>query len=101
MDQLVNLTLIKITETVDDIGEPAKTETSVTIRGTKQSVTRDEWFSAYKADIQAKYRIKVYEFEYHDETEAILNGERLAIYRTFYNGGDYIELYLGKKGGVQ
>lgn len=100
MDNLINLTLIGQIETINSIGEPEITETQTKVRGTRSSVTRDEWFSAYKADINAKYRIKVYEFEYHDEKVAILNGERFAIYRTYYTGGDMIELYLGEKGGV-
>lgn len=100
MDKLVNIKLIAEVEVVDDIGETEITETATEVRGSLSSVTRDEWFSAYKADINAKHRVKVYDFEYHDEKVAELNGKRYAIYRTYYAGGDHIELYLGEKGGV-
>lgn len=98
MDRLVNITLITQLKTKDSIGEEIITETSKTIRGELSSVTRDEWFTAQRADINAKSRVKVYDFEYNDEVVAELNGTRYAIYRTYYAGGDKIELYLGEKG---
>lgn len=100
MDKLINIALINVIETVNAIGEPEKTETETKVRGVIDSITRDEWFSAYKADINARHRVTVYEFEYHGEQVAIINGQRFAIYRTYYKDGDKIELYLGEKGGV-
>lgn len=100
MDRLVNLTLINEVVTESDIGEPVVTETATKIRGMLESVTRDEWFSAYKTDINAKHRITVYDFEYSNQKIAELNGERYAIYRTYFKDGNRIELYLGEKGGI-
>lgn len=100
MEKLVNITLVDQAETVSDIGEPVVVETNIPIRGRLSSVTREEWFSAYKADFNAKHRVRVYDFEYHNETVAILDGVRYAIYRTYYTGGQFVELYLGQKGGV-
>lgn len=101
MDKLVQIKLIKKNKTNNDIGEPIITETETEIFGSLSSVTRDEWFSAYRSDFNAKHRIKVYDFEYHDEEVAELNGKRYSIYRTFYSGGDKVELYLSEKGGVK
>lgn len=100
MDKLVNITLIKQESQQSEIGEPVIVEVLKTVRGSLASVTRDEWFSAYKADFNAKHRVKIYDFEYNNETVAELNGTRYAIYRTYYAGGDHIELYLGEKGGI-
>lgn len=100
MDKIVKVTLIKQQETISSIGEPIITEVSVPVWGKLSSITREEWFSAYKADFNARHRVRIYDFEYHNEPVAEVNGQRYSIYRTYYSGGDTIELYLGEKGGV-
>ena len=84
----------------DDIGQEVPAgETQVPVMGTKDSVTRQEWFTAGQAGFKASYRFKVYKCEYNNEDACILDGVKYSIYRTFEDG-DYIELYLGTKVGV-
>lgn len=101
MDNLIEITLISETSTIDDIGQEAVTETKSTVMGNIRSVSRSEWFDAGANDINAEYVVTVYDFEYADQTVAEINGTRYGIYRTYRAANsDIIELYLEKKGGV-
>lgn len=100
MDKLVNITLIKQEMTTDSIGEQAVVEIPRKIRGHLDYVSSTEWFSAHQNGVNSKFRVVVYDFEYEGEKIAEVNGERFAIYRSYFINGNKIELYLREEGGV-
>lgn len=100
MDKLINITLIKVTETVNEIGEVIKNETERKLRGQISYINSAEWFEAKRNDINSKWRVFIYDFEYKGETIAVIDGVRYSIYRTYYMKGNKLELYLEEKGGI-
>lgn len=100
MDRLVNINLISEVETTNEIGEIVKTETARKIRGRISYVNSAEWYEAKRSDINSKWRLFVYDFEYKNEKIAEIDGVRYSIYRTYFVKGNQIELYLEEKGGV-
>lgn len=99
-DRLVNVILVSENEIVNDIGDRVKLETQRKIRGQISYVNSAEWFEAKRSDINSKWRIFVYDFEYKGEKIAIIDGVRYSIYRSYFVKGNQIELYLEEKGGV-
>lgn len=100
MDKMINITLISEDESVNEIGEVTKIEAERKIRGQISYVNSAEWFEAKRSDINSKWRVFVYDFEYKGEKIAVIDGVRYSIYRTYYVKGNKIELYLEEKGGV-
>lgn len=63
-------------------------------------VGRDEFAAAGQKDYKASLMAEIWGFEYENQTEMIVDGNKLSIYRTYgpkENGK--IELYAGEKVG--
>lgn len=70
------------------------------IFGEIKPVGRDEFAAAGQKDYKASLMAEVWGFEYENQTEMIVDGKKLSIYRTYgpkENGK--IELYAGEKVG--
>lgn len=65
-----------------------------------KNVSRTEWTDAARQGMKAQWCVTVWADEYKGEEKAILDGTPYSIYRTYWDGGDRMELYLGKKVGV-
>ena len=98
MDE-IEITLVSETgyETDADGNEIAK-ESKTTIFGERKSTTSAEFMSAGKLGLKPSCMVEVWAAEYSDEKSAIVDGERLSIYRTFKKG-DRLELHLAERTG--
>ena len=67
---------------------------------TELSLKRAEWGETFQRGLKSVGCVTVWADEYEDETVAILDGVRYAIYRTYAPGTDEIELYLEQRVGV-
>lgn len=65
-----------------------------------RSVTRAEFFEAGRNGLNPQFVFIVFKDDYEHETVCEYNGETYAIYRTYMTDGDYIELYVERKGGT-
>lgn len=64
------------------------------------SVTRAEFFNGGRNGLNPEFRFDVFALDYEGEQSLLFNGQRYAIYRTYANGSDTIELYVERKGGT-
>lgn len=99
MDRWKTLNLIKREISISPIGEQIITEQKTKVFCSVSSVSSEEWFSANREGINAKYRVEVYDFEYKGQDYAELDGIIYKVYRTWEKGFDKIELYLEQKVG--
>lgn len=63
------------------------------------SITRAEFFEAGRNGLNPSFRFTVFAGDYNGETVCEYDGNTYSIYRT-YIVGDYIELYVERKGGT-
>jgi hypothetical protein len=63
-------------------------------------VGRDEFTAAGQKDYKASMMIEVWGFEYEGQTEVMVDGRKMAIYRTYGpKSNGKIELYAGERVG--
>ena len=94
------VTLVSLTYTQDAIGQQIATESTRDVYCDIQSISRAEFFDAGKNDITPDCKITMYRYDYNGERLAVVNGRRLAVYRTYVTQGELIELYLKREVGV-
>lgn len=94
--------LVSYTYVEDELGQDKKSGPIETeIFGEIHSISRNEWRVAGQNNVNADIMFKTKILNYNGETEAIVNGEKRAIYRTYTPpDSDDIELYLKYEGGV-
>lgn len=100
MDRSDVLTLINITQTMDDYGVMRRTETTTDIYCQVDSVTRSEFYEGGRAGLNPEYRFTVFAYDYDGQTVVEYNGNRYGIYRTYHGRNDELELYAERKGGT-
>lgn len=93
------LYLINETYTQDTIGQFIPTETKTGIFAERISVSRNEWYSAQNAGLDADLAFETPSVNYAGQKLAEYDGKRYAIYRTYTAGGT-TELYLARRGGT-
>lgn len=99
MDRYVQVNLIGKTYVKDSIGQMVDTETTTTVFGRRESVTRAEWSAAGQNGLKAACRVIVNTLEYSGQDACTINNVRYGIYRVYENNGE-TELYLEKQVGV-
>lgn len=99
MDRANVLTLIKATTFKDSIGQIKKTETERMVPCTVRSVSSSEWFSGGQQGLNPEWQVTVFNGDYENEREVILEGVRYTVYRKYLGKNDNLELYLTAKVG--
>ena len=64
-----------------------------------KSISRSEFFDAGRKGLNPDLRFDIFAADYNGETMIEYNGKTYAVYRTYENG-DYMELYVERKGGT-
>lgn len=101
MDRSGLITLIKFARTQDEYGVWRKTESERTILARQvDSVTSQEFFDGGRNGLNPSLRLIVFYADYQGESVVEYLGERYAIYRTYQNKTDNLELYCEREGGV-
>lgn len=88
------LTLITKTSTQDEIGALIEKEVKTNVFAQVRSVSRSEFWNAGQKGLSPSLVAVTRYTNYDDQTEAIWEGKRYTIYRTYFDGHDDIELYL-------
>lgn len=65
-----------------------------------QSVGAKEFFNGGRNGLNPEYKITMFAADYRGERMVEYEGNTYAIYRTYKAGGDYVELYVERKGGT-
>lgn len=100
MDRSEVLTLITETFTTDSIGQKTPVETTRNIFCAVRSTTRAEFFAAGAAGLNPELIVYAFAPDYNGEKICTLNSKRYAIYRTYQQTDETIELYLQPKAGA-
>lgn len=94
------LILITQTMTADQYGVMRPTLTQKQVFCKVGSITRSEFFNAGRSGLNPEFVFSVFKGDYSGETVCEYNGNTYAIYRTFLNDMDYMELYVQREGGT-
>lgn len=93
------ITLIAEVISKDSLGMSEKTYSRKDVLCEVNSVTRQEFFEAGRSGLNPSYEMTVFSGDYSGEKVLEYKGEQYGIYRT-YRTGDYMELYVERKGGL-
>lgn len=101
MLKTVSIKLIQETAALDAINQP------ITIKKEKlidtailHTVTQTEYFKGRQSGLSPEYFFTISIFDYSGEKILEYNGQKYAIYRTYFPNDNEIELYTELKGGV-
>ncbi len=100
MDKSSLLTLIAVKLKPDGLGQPVSKESKREVYCNLSSISCDEWYKAGQAGMNPQYRVTMFAHDYDGENTVELDGKRYAVYRTYMNRKDTIELYLERKAGI-
>lgn len=100
MDRSDTVKLISTTKQQDAYGVWRTTETEREVFCQVDSVTRAEFFDGGRNGLNPQFRVTMFMDDYEDEAILEYRGKRYAIYRTYQNRNDDIELYVERKGGT-
>ena len=93
------ITLIAEVISKDSLGMSEKTYPRKAVLCEVNSVTRQEFFEAGRSGLNPSFEMTVFSGDYSGEKVLEYKGEQYGIYRT-YRTGDYMELYVERKGGL-
>lgn len=93
------ITLVQETNTQDSIGMWNKVLTEHNILCEVHSITRQEFFEAGRNGMTPEYKFTIFWDDYAGERIVKYKGNHYGVYRT-YRAGDYMELYVERKAGL-
>jgi len=64
------------------------------------SVNQTEWYEGSRKGLNPQYRFTVFRYDYNGQERVEYNGEVYAIYRTYVDRNETIDLYTELKKGV-
>lgn len=94
------LILFSTSYTPNEYGVDIPSNTRKEVFCKKKSITRNEFFEAGRNGLNPQFMFEIFKGEYAGESICEYNGQTYAIYRVFETDGDYIELYVERKGGT-
>lgn len=100
MDRSNVIKLISSTKTQDNNGVWRETLTERQVFCDVSSVTASEFFEGGRNGLNPEYRMTMFNGDYQGETMLKFNGRTYAIYRTYLDRNDNLELYVERKGGT-
>lgn len=99
MDRSTPIYLIGTTYTEDEYGVLQPTTTRRLAYANVTSVSASEWFEGGRNGLNPEWRFTMFAPDYHGEDVVEFNGARYAIYRTYQQRTDMVELYCEKRKG--
>lgn len=100
MDRSTNITLIAETITQDELLIEHTIETEREVFAQVESVTSSEFFEGGRNGLNPEYRFTVFCGDYQGERIVEYQGLRYAVYRTYQERNDNLELYCERQGGT-
>lgn len=100
MDRSTNITLIAETITQDELLIEHTIETEREVFAQVESVTSSEFFEGGRNGLNPEYRFTVFFGDYQGERIVEYQGLRYAVYRTYQERNDNLELYCERQGGT-
>lgn len=100
MDRSNVIKLISSTKTQDENGVWRETLSRRQVFCNVSSVTASEFFEGGRNGLNPEFRMTIFAGDYQGETMLEFNGKTYAIYRTYIDRNDNLELYVERKGGT-
>lgn len=100
MDRSSVINLIKTEYVRDRNGVQRPQETIRQVFAQVRSVTSSEFFEGGRNGLNPEYRFTVFFADYEGERICEYQGNRYAIYRTYQERNDQLELYVERQGGT-
>lgn len=101
MDRSTPIYLIQETYAEDLYGVRQATRTKRSVYANVRSVSAAEWFEGGRAGLNPEYRFTMFAPDYQGEKVVEYNGVQYAVYRTYQERTDTIELYTQLRKGEQ
>ena len=99
MNQVIKISLISKSHTLNSIGVTVTTETKTDVFAQAYSVTQAEFFKAGQEGLKPQGIYAVRSMEYAGQDEIEVNSERFTVYRTFVRVDGRTELYVSRRKG--
>lgn len=87
MLKVVEVNLIKLVSTLDELNNPINEEVPRTIMGRLLSVKGVEFYQAQSVGLKPELVVEIWQHEYQGEHELAIDGKRYHILRTFARPG--------------
>ncbi|GKV69852.1 hypothetical protein NCCP2716_23500 [Sporosarcina sp. NCCP-2716] len=84
--------------TEDDLGNQVPSVIRRTVLCKKESVGRNEFYSAAAADLRPELTLIIHQYEYEDESKVEFEGQQYSVIRTYKTGIEEIELTCERVG---
>lgn len=98
MDDTIKL--LKTTYEPDKYGVPVPMDSAVEIFCSRKEITRNEFYNAGRNGFNPSFVFEIFKGDYQGESIIEYNGLTYSVYRTYEPEGDYMELYVERKGGT-
>lgn len=98
MDSVIKLISERQEQDASGVYKPVITRRQVFCK--VESVSAREFFNGGRNGMNPEYKITVFEGDYKGERSLEYEKQTYGVYRTYRAGGDYIELYVERKGGT-
>ena len=100
MDRSTPIELIAQTIEKDELLVERVKETPRQVYAQVRSVTSSEFFEGGRNGLNPEYRFTVFFGDYQGERVVKYQGQKYAVYRTYQERNDKLELYCERQGGV-
>lgn len=101
MDRSTVIYLLSETQTKNEYGVWEKTTERRKVYAEVTSVSQSEWFEGGRAGLNPDLRFRVFRYDYNGEKMVVYNNKTYAIYRTYVDRKEIIELYTEEKKGAE
>ena len=100
MDRSDVIYLVSQEQYQDEYGQYKMRETKREVYCQVESVSRAEFFEGGRSGLNPEFVFTMFEGDYNGETIIIYRGKSYAVYRTYLQKNDKIELHVERKGGT-
>ena len=94
------ITLVAVTRTQNEYGQWVASESTKDVYCEVDSVSQSEFFEGGRNGLNPEYRFTMFFADYNNEPIVEYKSQRYAVYRTYRNKNDKLELYVERKGGT-
>ena len=94
------ITLVAVTRTQNEYGQWVASESTKDVYCEVDSVSQSEFFEGGRNGLNPEYRFTMFFADYNNEPIVEYKSQRYAVYRTYLNKNDKLELYVERKGGT-
>ena len=94
------ITLVAVTRTQNEYGQWVASESTKDVYCEVDNVSQSEFFEGGRNGLNPEYRFTMFFADYNNEPIVEYKSQRYAVYRTYLNKNDKLELYVERKGGT-